>query len=126
MMPYGNAPIWEIHENPWDPIPGELPIRIHADYDLGVPYSWFEYEQDARMQTVMTEDQIYPPEDVRPFPAEKNPHAYRDLWRPQGDLAAMDEMRDPDWYPRDTHYNIYNKKDYRRPDGESTFREYGW
>lgn len=34
MMPYGNAPIWEMHENPWDPIPAELPIRVHADYDL--------------------------------------------------------------------------------------------
>ena len=36
-MTFGNAPIWEMHENPWDPIPGELPIRIHPDYDLGVP-----------------------------------------------------------------------------------------
>jgi len=34
LMVYGNAPIWEIHENPWDPIPGELPIKIHPDYDL--------------------------------------------------------------------------------------------
>ena len=34
MMVYGNAPVWEMHENPWDPIPGELPIRIHPDYDL--------------------------------------------------------------------------------------------
>ena len=25
MMVFGNAPIWEMHENPWDPIPGELP-----------------------------------------------------------------------------------------------------
>jgi hypothetical protein len=28
MMVFGNAPIWEMHENPWDPIPGELPIRV--------------------------------------------------------------------------------------------------
>ena len=34
MMVYGNAPVWEMHEHPWDPIPGELPIRIHPDYDL--------------------------------------------------------------------------------------------
>ena len=33
-MAYGNAPIWEMHEHPWDPIPGELPIRIHPDHDL--------------------------------------------------------------------------------------------
>lgn len=56
MMVYGNAPIWEMHENPWDPIPGELPIRVHPDYDLGVPYTWFEYEMDSRLHYVMTDD----------------------------------------------------------------------
>lgn len=55
-MSFGNAPIWEMHENPWDPIPGDLPIRIHPDIDLGVPYSWFEYEMDSRMHFIMTED----------------------------------------------------------------------
>lgn len=55
-MVFGNAPIWEMHEHPWDPIPGELPIRIHPDYDLGVPYTWFEYEMDSRIHYLMTED----------------------------------------------------------------------
>jgi hypothetical protein len=55
-MVFGNAPIWEMHENPWDPIPGELPMCIHPDFDLGVPYTWFEYEQDARINYLMTED----------------------------------------------------------------------
>lgn len=48
-MSFGRAEIWEYHENPWDFIPGELPIRIQPDYDLGVPYSWFEYEMDSRI-----------------------------------------------------------------------------
>lgn len=55
-MSFGNAPIWEMHENPWDPIPGELPIRMHPDYDLGVPYSWFEYEMDNRLHHAMVDD----------------------------------------------------------------------
>ncbi len=134
MMVYGNAPVWEMHENPWDPIPGELPIRIHPDYDLGVPYTWFEYEMDSRMHTNMVSprscnpaqvnDQIYPPEDVRPFPSEKNPHCSKDIWRPQEDLAEEDEMRDPHWYPKDTYYNIYNREDFQRQDDKRTDREH--
>lgn len=124
LMPYGNAPIWEMHENPWDPIPGELPIRIHPDYDLGVPFSWFEYETDSRMHYVMTEDQMYIPEDVRPFPSVKNPHSTTALWRPQEDLIEEDEMRDPNWYPKDTYYNIYNRKDFTRPDNQRALREH--
>ena len=81
-MSYGNQPNFYYMENPWDLIPGELPIRIHPDYDLGVPYSWFEYEMDSRLHTLMTDDQIYIPESERPFPAEKNPHCSGHYWRP--------------------------------------------
>lgn len=116
MMPFGNAPIWEQHENPWDPIPGELPIRIHPDYDLGVPYTWFEYELDSRIHYLMTEDQMYIPEDVRPFPAPKNPNCSSYIWRPQDDIIEEDEMRDPTWYPKETYFNIYNREDYQRPE----------
>jgi len=91
MMVFGNAPIWEMHENPWDPIPGELPIRVHPDYDLGVPYTFFEYEMDSRMHHMMTDDQMYIPEDARPFPSEKNPHCSSELWRPQEDLKEEDQ-----------------------------------
>jgi len=36
-------------------------------------------------------------------------------------------MRDPNWYPRDTHYNIYNKKDFRRDENSKAVREHsGW
>ena len=82
MMCFGNAPIWEMHENPWDPIPGELPIRMHPDYDLGVPFTFFEYEVDSRIHHAMTEDQMFIPEDARPFPTEKNPYCTTELWRP--------------------------------------------
>lgn len=107
-MTFGNAPIWEMHENPWDPIPGELPIRIHPDYDLGVPFTFFEYEVDARLNYLMVDDQMFIPENARPFPSEKNPHCSKDMWRPQADLDEEEEMRDPNWYPKNTYYNIYN------------------
>jgi len=113
-MVFGNAPIWEMHENLWDPIPGELPIRIHPDYDLGVPYSFFEYEMDSRIHSLMAEDQMYPPEDKRPFPSPKNPHCSSAMWRPQEDLQEEEEFRDPNWYPKDTYYNIYNQEDFDR------------
>ncbi len=34
MMSFGTAPVWEISETTWDPIPGELPIRVSPEYDL--------------------------------------------------------------------------------------------
>ena len=101
-MPYGKAEIWEYHENPWDFIPGELPIRIQPDYDLGVPYTWFEYEVDSRIHAGMVNDQIYIPEDEREFGTQKNPHCHTHTWRPQEDLKRDEEMRDPNWYPKNT------------------------
>jgi hypothetical protein len=113
-MSFGTAEVWEYHENPWDPIPGELPIRIHPDYDLGVPYTWFEYEMDNRIHYQITSDQQYIPEDERPYPIDKNPHAHKYIWRPQEDMENDDWMRDPDWYPEGTHQNIYNRRDFKK------------
>ena len=124
MMVFGNAPIWEMHENPWDPIPGELPIRVHPDYDLGVPYTFFEYEMDSRIHHLMCEDQMFIPEDARPFPAEKNPYCSKELWRPQEDLREEEQFRDPNWYPKDTHFNIYQKENFVREDAKKGIKEY--
>ena len=125
MMVYGNAPIWEMHENPWDPIPGELPIRVHPDYDLGVPYTWFEYEMDSRIHYLMTEDQMYIPEDARPFPSVKNPNAHSYMWKSQENLIEEDEMRDPNWYPKDTYFNIYNRPEHQRSESGKALKEHG-
>jgi hypothetical protein len=51
---------------------------------------------------------MFIPENARPFPAEKNPFCSKEMWRPQEDLDEEEEMRDPNWYPKNTHYNIYN------------------
>jgi hypothetical protein len=57
---------------------------------------------------------MYIPESKRIFPSQKNPHCSSEKWRPQEDLREEDEMRDPNWYPKNTHYNIYNKEDHKR------------
>jgi len=67
---------------------------------------------------------MYIPEDARPFPSEKNPHCSKELWRPQEDLKEEEEFRDPNWYPKDTHFNIYNKKDFAREESKKGIKEY--
>ena len=55
---------------------------------------------------------MYIPEDVRPFPSAKNPNCNNYIWKSQENLIEEDEMRDPNWYPKDTYYNIYNREDH--------------
>ena len=71
---------------------------------------------------------MYIPEDVRPFPSAKNPHCSSYIWRPQDDIIEEDQMRDPNWYPKETYYNIYNREDYQRPEAERIQRDNtsGW
>jgi hypothetical protein len=52
---------------------------------------------------------MFIPEDARPFKSEKNPHCDSHIWRPQEDLIEEEEMRDPNWYPKNTQFNIYNR-----------------
>jgi len=40
-------------------------------------------------------------------------------------LADEDDMRDPNWYPKGTQYNIYNREDYQREDSQKTLLEHG-
>jgi hypothetical protein len=66
---------------------------------------------------------MFIPEDERNFPSEKNPHCNAELWRPQQDLMEEDEMRDPNWFPKDTRYNIYNQKDFKRESVYKSLKE---
>ena len=67
---------------------------------------------------------MFIPEDERHFPSEKNPYCTTEMWRPQQDLMEEDEMRDPNWFPKDTYYNIYNQKDFKREDTYKALKEH--
>ena len=110
-------------DHSYDPVPGEPPISPMPDYELGAPYSWFEYESDNRLHSIMVHDQVryininfnfqqFPPESERQFDEGKNPHCSKDYWRPQQDIKQSEEMENPNWYPK-THYNVYNRSDFK-------------
>ena len=61
---------------------------------------------------------------MRPYPITKNPHCDAHLWKPQEDLLQDEEMRDPNWYPKNTQFNVYNRKDFVRPETGKTGREH--
>lgn len=113
-MPFSQKAGYERMDHAWDPVPGEPPVCPVPDYELGVPHSFFEYEMDNRLHMIMCFDQQGIPEEQRPCPLPKNPACSKDYFRPQQDLKEEVEMENPDWYPRDTAYNIYNKNDFRQ------------
>ena len=57
----------------------------------------------------MLEDQMNIPEDIRPYNTPRNPHARKELWKSQDQLHEELQMRNPEWYPKDTQFNIYNQ-----------------
>ena len=54
-----------------------------GDLDLGVPNTWFEYENELSTEMVIAVDQMNIPEDIRPWDTGKNPHATSGLWKSQ-------------------------------------------
>lgn len=56
------------------------------------------------------EDQVNIPESKRKFPSPRNPHARSELYQDQEQLHRIEQLKDPNWYPTDTKYNIYNQK----------------
>jgi hypothetical protein len=99
-------------DHSYDPVPGEPPVSPMPDYELGAPHSFFEYENDNRIHTLMVMDQQFIPEDERPCPLPRNPHCTTTYWKPQSDIKEEDEMQSPDWFPKNTAFNIYNKKEF--------------
>ena len=57
----------------------------------------------------MQEDQMNIPEDIRPFDTGRNAHCRKELWKSQDQLEEEVQMRKPEWYPKNTIYNIYNQ-----------------
>lgn len=99
-------------DHAYDPVPGEPPVCPMPDYEHGTPHSFFEYEVDNRLHTLMSQDQNLIPEDERPCPVPRNPNCTKELWRPQTDLKEDDQMTSPDWFPNNTQYNIYGRTEF--------------
>ena len=58
-MPFANKTGQERMDHAYDPVPGEPPVAPMPDYELGAPYSWFEYETDNRLHSIMVHDQVF-------------------------------------------------------------------
>lgn len=114
MVPVGHAPILESPEIHWEIfLWGETAHRALHDFDLGVPNTWFEYEEEMWNDQCFTEDAMHMPEGVRRFPTEKNPHSNRELWKSQEDLDKMEDMKRRDWTPRNIPFNIYGEENFK-------------
>lgn len=61
----------------------------------------------------MIEDQQTLPEDAREFPSPRHPNATTELYQSQEKLQMLENMRDPEWYPHGTRYDIYNQGDWK-------------
>ena len=114
LVPVGHAPIDDTPEIHWEIfLWGETAVRSLHDFDLGVPNTWFEYEEEMWNDQVFQEDQITIPEGVRRFPTEKNPHCNRDLWKSQEDLDNIENMKNPNWTPENIPYNVYGAPNFK-------------
>lgn len=112
MVPVGNAPVLEMVDYTWEIfLWGETPIHPLVDFDLSVPATWFEYEEENWNFLNILEDQYSLPEDLRRR-GVKSPHASKELWKSQDDWERVEQMRDPNWTPKDLPGNTYNRKDY--------------
>ena len=109
LVPVGHSPIVENSDMHWEIfLWGEPPIKPLIDFDLGVPNTWFEYEEEQWSEQCFVEDALTLPESIRRFPTEKNPNCNRDLWKSQEDLDKIEFMKNPEWTPQNLPYNIYN------------------
>ena len=62
----------------------------------------------------MLQDQFSLPEDVRVTESPKHPNASAALWQSQDKLQELEQMKDPEWFPQGTRYNVYNQENWVR------------
>lgn len=65
----------------------------------------------------MIEDQQTLPEDMREFPSPRHPNASAELYQSQEKLQQLEDMRDPEWYPQGTKFDVYNQEGWQRKTG---------
>jgi hypothetical protein len=112
MVPVGHAPILENVDYHWEIfLWGEPGIRPIVDFDLSVPNTWFEYEEEVWGEQVMMEDQPSLPDNLRRL-SSKHPNASNELWKAQKSWDSIERMKQPDWVPENLEYNVYNHENY--------------
>jgi hypothetical protein len=113
LVPVGHAPILENMDYHWEIfLWGEPAIRPIVDFDMSVPNTFFEYEEEVWGEQSMMEDQLTLPEDLR-RKSSKHPNSSKELWRPQGQWDAFERMKKEDWVPEDLEYNVYYHEEYK-------------
>jgi hypothetical protein len=113
IVPVGHAPILENVDYHWEIfLWGEPAIRPIVDFDLSVPNTWFEYEEEIWGEQAMLEDQPTLPDDLR-RKSEKHPNASKELWRAQEDWDTIERMKAQDWVPENLEYNVYHQENYK-------------
>ncbi len=109
----GHAPTYGWVDYTWEIfLWGELPIHPLVEFDLSVPDTWFEYEEETWMEVIMQKDQIQLPEDLRK-PSNKHPNCSKELFYSQEELDRFEEMKDPNWVPQELPNNVYNDKNFK-------------
>jgi hypothetical protein len=101
LVPVGQTPHMERTDMHWEIfLWGEPPIKPLLDFDLGVPNTWFEYEEEQWGEQCFIVDQLALPETARKFPSPRNPNCTTELWKSQEDLDRLEQMKDPNWVPK--------------------------
>lgn len=60
---------------------GEMGIHPLVDFDLSVPDTWFEYEEESWSEWCILEDQATIPEELRRI-SRKHPNCSKELFYP--------------------------------------------
>ena len=110
----GHAPSYTQTDYHWEIfLWGELAIHPLVDFDLSVPATWFEYEEENWAEFNMLEDQFSLPEDLR-RESERHPNCTGEIWYGQEELDEFEEVRREDWTPSGLVYDVYNDEEFKR------------
>lgn len=102
-----HAPVVPHIDNNWEIfLWGDFGIHPLCDYDLCVPNTWFEYEEEASNEYNMVEDQMNIPDELIPR-SPRHPNCRRELWTSQEGLQRLEEMAEPGWSPPGLAQDVY-------------------
>lgn len=112
MLYPGHNPTDETFDNTWEIfLWGEYAIHPMVDFDLSVPRSWFEYEDEQYSESRLLADQITLPDDQR-RESTKHPNCNKELWYSQNEMDRFEEMKDPEWTVKDLSMNVYHSDNF--------------